>query len=69
MPPERHDLRTRGNYRELIGPVPGFVILVGRSIAPELDELRNYLLKQIAAGVFMLGFGLSIGLINCKPGD
>ncbi len=62
MPPERHDLRTRGNYRELLGPVPGFEILVGRSIAPELDELRNYLLKQIAAGVFMLGVGLFIGL-------
>ena len=60
--PQHHEIRTRGAYREHISNgLPGFVILVGRNIAPELNELHRYLLKEIASWVLMLFVGLSVG--------
>lgn len=40
---------------------PGCVLLVGRSIAPELNQLHRHLLNQIGTGVLLLFVGLSIG--------
>jgi heavy metal sensor kinase len=61
-------VRTRGVLREHFDPVPNpsrtdYVILVGRSIAPELKELQRMLLKQIAWAGMMLFFGLFTGWI------
>jgi heavy metal sensor kinase len=41
--------------------VPGYVILVGRYIAPELEALHYYLLKQLGLGALILSLGLSFG--------
>ena len=60
--PEHREMRTRGLYREHISDgLPGFVILVGRNIAPELNELRKYLFKQMAVGALILFMGLYVG--------
>jgi two-component system, OmpR family, sensor kinase len=61
-------VRTRGVLREHFNPVPNpsrtdYVILVGRSIAPELKELQRMLLKQIAWAGMMLFVGLFTGWI------
>lgn len=51
--------RTRGTYREYIRFTPrGDVIVVGRSIAPELAELRNLSLLLLGTGAAVLGLGL-----------
>ena len=59
-------VRTRGVLREHFNPVPNpartdYVILVGRSIAPELKELQRMLFKQIAWAGMMLFIGLFVG--------
>ena len=59
-------VRTRGVLREHFNPVPtpsrtDYVILVGRSIAPELKELHQALLKEIAWALWMLFMGLFVG--------
>jgi two-component system, OmpR family, sensor kinase len=56
--PEHTDLRMRGMCRELISPAPGTVILVGRNIAPVLDDLHRHLLTRIAWGAWILCLGL-----------
>jgi two-component system, OmpR family, sensor kinase len=65
MPLDHIWTRTRGVLREQFNPIPGprpdYVILVGRSIAPELKELQRMLLKQIAWAGMMLFVGLFTG--------
>jgi two-component system OmpR family sensor kinase len=65
MPLDHIWTRTRGVLREQFDPVPGprpvYVILVGRSIAPELKELHRAVLKLIAWGGMMLFIGLLTG--------
>jgi len=65
MPTDHEWTRTRGVLRESFRPVPGprpaYVILVGRSIASELKDLRQMLVKQIAWGCGMLSVGLFVG--------
>jgi two-component system OmpR family sensor kinase len=54
--------QMRGEWREIVVPVPGpqpeFIILVGRSIAPELMELHQAALGLTALGGFLLLAGL-----------
>jgi heavy metal sensor kinase len=65
MPTDHEWTRTRGVLRETFDPVPGprpdYVILVGRSIAPELKELHRMLWKEIAWAGWMLFMGLFVG--------
>jgi heavy metal sensor kinase len=60
-------MQTHGANRELIMSVPPGVkpadyhILVGRSMSPEIQELRQYTLKQLANGIEILIVGLAGG--------
>jgi len=67
MPTDHEWTRTRGVLREQFDPVPGprpdYVILVGRSIALELKELHQTVLKLMAWGAGMLFAGLFTGWI------
>jgi heavy metal sensor kinase len=62
--------RMRGIYREdfmrvpaqmLPGPLAGYMILVGRSIAPELHELHRGLVTLVSQAAIMWFMGLLIG--------
>src|SRR5690348_16645892 len=64
--------RLRGTYRETIlrippkmplEPVAGYMILVGRSVAPELHELRRTLLELVSQSAIMWFVGLLIGWV------
>lgn len=63
FPPERRPPLTRGQYREIVQAprIPGEVVRVGRSIAPELNELRNTAWKLTGIGGAILLFGLAGG--------
>jgi heavy metal sensor kinase len=65
MPADHEWTRTRGVLRESFDPVPGprpnYVILVGRSIALELKELKQTVWKLIAWAAGMLFLGLFVG--------
>jgi len=64
-PPRPGVEQMRGSFREFATPVPGphpeFVILVGRSIVPELKELHRAALKLAALGLYLLLLGLAGG--------
>lgn len=53
--------QMRGIYREASRSTPGGTILVGRSVAPELDELRLAALKLLGVGGAILLLGLAGG--------
>jgi heavy metal sensor kinase len=53
--------RMRGVYREVSMFARGEVVLVGRSVAPELAELRQTAWTFVAAGGVILLFGLAGG--------
>jgi heavy metal sensor kinase len=54
--------RQRGNLREVMVPGPfASIVLVGRSIQPELDDLRRLRWILIAAGAGVLAIGLAGG--------
>ncbi|HXR04287.1 MAG TPA: ATP-binding protein [Verrucomicrobiae bacterium] len=57
--------QMRGEVREFVAPVPAtqpeFIVLVGRSIAKELKELRQAALRLTALGGFLLLVGLAGG--------
>ena len=61
-PPQPQPPRMRGTLREVTLATPsGEIILVGRSIAPELRELRQTALKLAGSGAIILFFGLAGG--------
>lgn len=51
----------RGEYREIMAFTPGEVVLVGRSVAPELHDFRFAALKLFAIGSGILLLGLAGG--------
>ena len=66
--PMRPGVQMRGVYREHIVPLPDpqqpvYVILVGRSIAPELKELRRQTLNLATRAAVILLMGLLIGWV------
>jgi two-component system OmpR family sensor kinase len=62
MRPREPLIQTRGNYREaLLVTPPGEKILVGRSIAPEMKEIRLVALTLTAVGAGILLLGLAGG--------
>ena len=60
-PPRRQPPSTTGNFRETIGYRPGFVFVVGCSIAPEWKELRHTAVKLSGVGAAILLLGLAGG--------
>lgn len=54
--------RTRGTNREVFRPLPfGDMILVGRSIEPEIAAMRRFALSLAAGGAALLAIGLAGG--------
>ena len=54
--------RTRGEYREVFRAMPGGeVLLVGRSIAEDLKDMRRLALRLVVAGAGVLLLGLAGG--------
>ena len=54
--------RTRGQFKELYRALPfGDIVLIGRSIAPEMASLRTVRLSLIAAGLTIWVLGLAGG--------
>ncbi len=63
-PSEPQGIRTRSHYRELVRRNPrGDIILVGRSIQPELAELRRLALILFGSGAGILVLGLAGGWV------
>lgn len=59
---DRPGIRTRGIYRELLRITPrGDTIVVGRSIEPEMLELRRLALLLLGSGAGILALGLAGG--------
>lgn len=62
MPVHPGGEQMRGVFREFTAPVPGprpeYIVLVGRSIAPELKELHQAAVKLTAVGAIYLFCGL-----------